>query len=185
MINMHPHHQQEKGLVPVPMPQGEIMWVHPDLMEDQQWTTVTNRKSKGKTKGSSCNVVCASSRETETDILSITDSEEETIVLVVELKQSLVAETRSDQSYLKKYDDMVASSPKPTTEPTKPSAKKPVEKQKELRFFKALPKDNAEGSTTPYHFEVGSTGQYPGQDHPLRAPETIKVNKRSFEGSPS
>jgi len=32
---------------------------------------------------------------------------------------------------------------------------------------------------------MGSTGQYPGQDHPLRAPETIKVNKRSSEESPS
>ena len=57
MINTDPHHQ-EKGLVPVPTPQGEIMWVHPDLVDDQQWTTVTNRKSKGKTKASSCNVVC-------------------------------------------------------------------------------------------------------------------------------
>ena len=29
-----------------------------------------------------------------------------------------------------------------------------MEKQKELRFSKALPKDNAEGSITPYHFDV-------------------------------
>ena len=49
---------------------------------------------------------------------------------------------------------MVASPPKPTTEPTKPSAKQQVEKQKELQFSKALPKDNAEGSTTPYGFDV-------------------------------
>ena len=61
MINTDPHHQQEKGLVPIPIPQGEIMWVHPDLVDGQQWTTVTNRKSKGKTKASPCNVVCASS----------------------------------------------------------------------------------------------------------------------------
>jgi len=57
MINTDPHHQQEKGLVPIPTPQGEIIWVHPDLMDGQQWTTVTNRKSKGKAKASSCNVV--------------------------------------------------------------------------------------------------------------------------------
>jgi len=54
----------------------------------------------------------------------------------------------------KKVDEMVASSPKPTTKPTKPSAKQPVEKQKELRFSKALPKTNAEGSPTPYSFDV-------------------------------
>ena len=47
MVNTYPHQQQEKGLVLVPTPQGEIMWVHPDLVDEQQWTTVTNRKSKG------------------------------------------------------------------------------------------------------------------------------------------
>jgi len=36
VINADPHHQQEKGLVHVPTPQGEIMWVHPDLIETQQ-----------------------------------------------------------------------------------------------------------------------------------------------------
>jgi len=81
MINTDPHHQQEKGLIPIPTPQGEIMWVHPNLVEGQQWTVVTNRKSKGKVKASSCNVVCASSQEAETDVPSLTDSEEETINL--------------------------------------------------------------------------------------------------------
>ena len=119
------------------MPQGEIIWVHPDFVEGQQWTIVTNRKSKSKAKASPCNVVCASSREAETDVPSLTDSEEETIVLAAELNKSLVAETRSGQSYLKKYDEMVASPPKPTTESAKPSAKQPVEKQKELQFSKA------------------------------------------------
>jgi len=71
------------------------MWVHPDLVESQQWTIVTNRKSKGKARASPCNVVCASSREAETNIPSLTDSEEETIILVVELNAPLVAETRS------------------------------------------------------------------------------------------
>ena len=61
------------------------MWIHPDLIEGQQWTTVTNRKSKGKAKASSYNVVCASSREAETDIPLQIDSEEETIILAAEL----------------------------------------------------------------------------------------------------
>ena len=67
------------------------MWVHPDLVDGQQWTTVTNRKSKGKAKATSCNVVCASSRGAETNVPSLTDSEEETIVLAAEPSQ-LVAE---------------------------------------------------------------------------------------------
>ena len=68
-------------------------------------------------------MVCASFWEAEIDVPSLTDSKEETIVLVAELNKSLVAETCSGQSYLKKYDAMVASSPKPTIEPIKPSAK--------------------------------------------------------------
>ena len=99
------------------------MWVHPDPVDSRQWTTVTSRRSKGKAKASSCNVMCASSREVETDIPSLTDSEEETIVLATEPNKPLATEIRSGQSYLKKYDEMVASPPKPTTESAKPSTK--------------------------------------------------------------
>jgi len=106
------------------------MWVHPDLVEGQQWTTVTNKKSKGKARASPCNVVCASSREAETDVPSLTDSEEETIVLATELNAPLVAETHSGQSYLKKYDELVANPPGPTAEPTKPSMKQLVRSRK-------------------------------------------------------
>ena len=126
MINIDPHHQQEKGLVPVPTPQGEVMWVHPDLVDGQQWTTVTSKRSKGKAKASSCNVVCASSREAETDVPSLTDSEEKIIVLTAEPNQ-LMAETRG-QSYLKKYDEMAPTPPKPAMESAKPSTKQPVER---------------------------------------------------------
>jgi len=35
VLNIDPHHQQEKGLIHVPTPHGEIMWVHPDLVESQ------------------------------------------------------------------------------------------------------------------------------------------------------
>ena len=84
--------------------------------------------SGGKANASPCNVVCASSREAKTDVPSLTDSEEETIVFVAELNAPLVAETRSGQSYLKKYDEMVANPPKATPEPTKQSTKQPVKK---------------------------------------------------------
>ena len=153
VVNTDPHQQQEKGLVPVPTPQGEIMWVHPDLVDGQQWTTVTNRKSKGKAKASSCHVVCASSREAEDDVPSLTDSEEETIVLAAEPNQSMTG-TRSGQPYLKQYGEVAANPPQPAAEPTRPSTKPPVEKQKETRFSRALQKGIAEGSTTPYRFDV-------------------------------
>jgi len=53
------------------------MWVHHDIVESQQWMTVTNRKSKGKDKASSSNVVGISTRETEEDVASLTSSGEE------------------------------------------------------------------------------------------------------------
>ena len=108
---------------------------------------------QGKAKATSCNVVCASSREAKIDVPSLTDSEEETIVLATEPSR-LVAETRSGQPYLKKYGDTAATLPGPTAEPAKPSTKQPVEKQKELRFSRVLSKDIAEGSTAPYRFDV-------------------------------
>ena len=130
------------------------MWIHPDLVEGQQWTIVTNRKSKGKAKASPCNVVCTSSRKAETDVLSLADSEEETIILTPELNAPLVAETHSGQLYLKKYDEMVANPPKPTSEPTEQSTKQPVEKQKGIWYAKALPKDKVEETSAPYRFDI-------------------------------
>ena len=90
-------------------------------------------------KGFILQCVCASSREAETDVPSLTDSEEETIVMTAEPNQ-LVAETRSGQPYLKRYGETAATPPQPAVEPTKPSTKQPVEKQKETRFSRALQK---------------------------------------------
>ena len=125
-------------------------------------------------------MVCTSSRETETDVPSLTNSEEKTIVLAIDFNVPLVAETRSGQSYLKKYDEMVANPPKTTPEPTKQSTKQPVEKQKEIQYAKAFLKDKAEETLAPYRFDVLAQLS---QDHPLQAPETVKVNQRSFERS--
>ena len=88
------------------------MWVHSDLVEGQQWTAVTNMKSRGKAKASPCNVMCASSWKPETNVPSLTNSEKETMVLAAEPNVPLVAETHPSQSYLKKYDEMVANLPK-------------------------------------------------------------------------
>jgi len=49
---------------------------------------------------------------------------------------------------------MVTNLPKPTPEPTKQFTKQPVEKQMELRYAKALPKDKAKGSSAPCRFDI-------------------------------
>ena len=77
VIKTDPHNQKEKGLVPIPTRRGETMWVHPNIVESQQSTTVINRKSKGKVKASSSNVVGISTREIEKDVASLTISGEE------------------------------------------------------------------------------------------------------------
>ena len=46
VIITDPHNKKEKGLVPFPTPQGGIMWVHPNLIENHQWMTVINMKSR-------------------------------------------------------------------------------------------------------------------------------------------
>jgi len=45
-------HQKAKGVIPITIQSGEIMWVHPDIVQDEQWET-----SKPKLKGRSCNAV--------------------------------------------------------------------------------------------------------------------------------
>jgi len=81
VIITDPHNKKEKGLITILSPEGEIMWVLPDLIESQQWTTVTNRKSKRKGKAPSCNVVYTFSREAETNVASLTNLEKKEIVL--------------------------------------------------------------------------------------------------------
>ena len=114
MINIDPHYKKEKGLVPILTPRGELMWVHPDIIQSQQWTNITNRKSKGKAKASSCNVVYASSREAETDVAALTDSEEKENCSRCRAKCPFYAGIRSGQQYLKEYNEAVTNSSKPT-----------------------------------------------------------------------
>ena len=56
------------------------MWIHPDLIDEViPWTTVSRRKSMYKTK--QANVIIASTIEPDSNVNSLTDSEEEEEVL--------------------------------------------------------------------------------------------------------
>jgi len=77
------------------------MWVHPDIVESQQWVTVTSRKSKGKARAFSSNVVSISTRETEEDIASLTSSGDEEFALVADTGAPSTSKTRSKKLYLK------------------------------------------------------------------------------------
>ena len=71
--------QEDRGLVPFTTPKGEIMWVHPDLLRDQQWTNTPSKKKGGKAKSS--NMISPSITEDDDHLKPLTDSEEERIVL--------------------------------------------------------------------------------------------------------
>src|SRR3954465_331047 len=104
VINSDPHRQQENGLVRTTIPGGGTMWIHPDLLDEViPWTTVSRRKSKGKTK--QANVIIPSPIEPASDGNSLTDSEEEEVVLAASVTGPLSAATRSGQPYLRNYDN--------------------------------------------------------------------------------
>ena len=52
LVNVVPYCCSEKGLTPIPAPRGEIMWVHPDLIKYQQWTTISRRRPRAKLRSS-------------------------------------------------------------------------------------------------------------------------------------
>src|SRR4051812_17814578 len=78
------------------------MWIHPDLVDEvTPWTTVSRKKSRSKTK--QANVIIASSIEPDSDVNSLTDSEEEEEVLAASVAGPLAAATRSGRPYLRNY----------------------------------------------------------------------------------
>jgi len=54
------------------------MWVHPDIIKDEQWET-----SKPKLKGKSCNTVSFATDDDSMTIISLSDSEEEKFALAI------------------------------------------------------------------------------------------------------
>jgi len=50
VINPMAEQQRPKGLIAIPTESGEIIWVHPYIVQDERWET-----SKSKPKDKSCN----------------------------------------------------------------------------------------------------------------------------------
>lgn len=98
LINVDPYHQQDKGPVSVTT-RGEVMWIHPNLVEDQQYTAVTKEKSKMNSKTSSCNVITPFPKEDDTHVPIMTDSDEGKNVLTTEQEVPSGSGTRSGKKY--------------------------------------------------------------------------------------
>lgn len=108
------------------------------------------------------NVVSASSREADSDIISYPESkdDEEEIVFSGQIETPMIAVTRSGNLYHKQYEE--ASNPsqpsplKMIKQPAKPLAKLATDKQKEkdLRHTQPLNKDKVGGTHQPFCFNV-------------------------------
>ena len=76
IVNSDPHYQQEKKLVSTPISGGGTICMHPDLLNDvRPWTTVSRRKSRGKTK--QANDIIASTMGPDSDANSLTPFKKE------------------------------------------------------------------------------------------------------------
>jgi len=72
VINPLAEWQKAKSLIPITTESGEIMWVHPDIVKDEQWET-----NKPKLKGKSCNAVSLAVDDDSVTVASLNDSEGE------------------------------------------------------------------------------------------------------------
>ena len=135
--------------------------VYPDIVKSQRWTTVTSRKSRGKAKASSSNVVSIFMRDTEEDVASLTSSGDEESALVVDTGIPPASKIQSGKQYLKQYSEPVANSSQPAEEAIEQSTRPSVKKQKELRHVKALPKKRCETINSFPFWIFGSTSQHP------------------------
>ena len=87
------------------------MWVHPDLLDDQQWTRVSGKKKRHKAKAS--NMISPSLNEDDAHLTPLTDSEEEKSALAAEQGANPGASTRLGKTYLKRYDQTAEEVEKP------------------------------------------------------------------------
>ena len=129
------------------------MWAHPDIINDPQWAT-RGKESKGKAKMTSCNMISTSLKEDDAETSSLTDSEEEEFTLAAERDSPVEAGTRSGKDYLRRYDEAVESSSKTIEEPVKLPSEKEKAKSKELRYNKALRRDDIAKPSSPFRFDV-------------------------------
>src|SRR3954471_18148254 len=122
IVNTDPHRQKEKGLVPVNLINGEVCWVHPDLVEDDQpWAPVVGRKTRvpkatapggrpgNKWATHTSNALSAFVMEKDEDCdAMLTNSEEGLIAPAV---SPVVAATRSGRNFGYQYPDETAAPP--------------------------------------------------------------------------
>jgi len=102
--------QEAKGLLPLTLKIGKIMWVHPDLAKDEQWDS-KNPKPKRKF----CNVVSVLPDDDNVTVASLSDSEDEKHAFAAQDTAPQPTGTRFRKSYLRQYEKTTDETQQPTT----------------------------------------------------------------------
>ena len=92
VINLMAEKQKDKGLILITTESGEIMWVHVDIINDEQWET-----SKSKLKGKSCNAFSFAADDDSVTIASLGNIVGEMLTLAAQPSTSLSVGTRSSR----------------------------------------------------------------------------------------
>ena len=138
-------YQEIKGLVPLTLKIGKIMWIHPDLAQDKQWDL-----QKSKSKGKSCNVISVLPDDDNVTTTSLSDSEGKRYACTAQADVPQLTGTQSRKLYLKQYEKDTVETQQQTTSAPAPLPTLGKEKQKEIRFDHVLKNLQAQGLTCPF-----------------------------------
>ena len=94
VINPMAEKQKAKGLISMIIESRDILWVYPDIVQDERWEA-----SKSKFKGKTCNAVTLTIDEDSMTLASLSDSEGEKLDLATQPATSQPVGTRSDKQY--------------------------------------------------------------------------------------
>ena len=172
--------QDNKGLIPLTLETGEIMWIHPDLDQDEQWDS-----KKSKSKGKSCTVISILPDDDNRTSVSLSDSEGEKYACTTRAHVPQPTGTRSGKSYLKQYEKATDGTQQQTTSvqmPTPASVPtKGKEKPREVRFDHVLKKTSGLGLTRPFVLTYWPSWLISSSYYHTRAPSSLKRDKRSTQ----
>jgi len=145
--------QDNRGLVPLTLETGKIIWIHPDLVQDEQWDS-----KKSKSNGKSCNVISILPDDDNLTSASLSDSEGEKHACTTQDDVPQPTSTRSGKSYLKQYEKATDRTQQQMTSVQVPASAsvltKGKEKPREVRFDHVLKKPSGPGLDTPFRFDI-------------------------------
>jgi len=129
----------------------EIMWIHPNLVQDEQWDS-----KKSKSKGKTCNVISIQPDDGNLTSASLSDSEWEKHACTMQADVPQLKGIRSKKSYLKQYEKATNETQQQTMSVSQPAPLPTTrkEKQKEIRFDHVLNKSLGPGLNMPFRFDV-------------------------------